>query len=436
MKMNDILGRLATFLFGLIVILLLLEVGLRIVGVIYHMEMTPAAHSSDPYRKNAYTILCLGNSWTAGAEAPKGKSYPDDLQVLLDKQFKKGAIRVINYGQSNQNTAELLYDLESFLAKTKPDLILLQTGQPNWWNYYKYDEYLIRRGAHSGELRFFAKSFLYHSHVYRLFMALCNDIINKKNVQETHHFQTKECSRIVGSVCSSMDRRVQLDKQAVNKAIDCLKKQIRLYPKDTGNYQMLGRIYGGPKKAPQKGLEWFIKGMKAERENSGGWREPPYISLRILRKSLDHRRDKQSEMLRIKIDRFIEEYKVANPKKAYQFMRLTDDELLSWVGSDIKDIVGNIQRKNIKLILQNYPFDPKHNDRAILDSMLRDFAKALNIPFVDHSMIFKKMLDDGAKRDDYFARTHCNAEGYEVMAKNIYDKLMEEKLLERGGQNN
>ena len=181
MKSHKIMHSLAAFLMGLFLTLILLEAGLRIVGAVYHKEIVPVDLSSALYQKKSYTILCLGNSFTAGAEALEGQSYPDDLQRLLDKKFGEGKNRVINFGRVNQNTRELLDVLESFIRETNPNLILLQTGQPNWWNYYKYSDYSNRSRVNSEKPRFFTNNILFHSHTYRLFMSLCNDIINKRD---------------------------------------------------------------------------------------------------------------------------------------------------------------------------------------------------------------------------------------------------------------
>ena len=141
--MNNLKQQIIVFFIGLFTILFLLEVGLRITGFFYNKDMPSVNSGLVSNRGNHYIILCLGNSWTLGIGAPRGQSYPDDLQRKLDKKFY-GRITVINKGWGNENSSELLYKLEATLSKIKPNMVILQTGQPNWWNFYRYSDYLKR----------------------------------------------------------------------------------------------------------------------------------------------------------------------------------------------------------------------------------------------------------------------------------------------------
>ena len=142
--MNNKKQQILTFLMGLFTILMLLEAGLRIVSYSYQNSRAVPDGSVIHKQKNSFVILCLGNSYTFGAGAPWGESYPDQLQRLFNERTGLKKVAVINGGEISENTAELLDKLETRINNTKPDLIILQTGYPDWWNFYKYSSYLRR----------------------------------------------------------------------------------------------------------------------------------------------------------------------------------------------------------------------------------------------------------------------------------------------------
>ncbi len=75
-------------------------------------------------KKQAYRVLCLGDSFTYGLGAPKGRSYPDQLQVLLDSRAGKNKFQVINAGHPGMNTALLEKEIKHKINNYKPDLVL------------------------------------------------------------------------------------------------------------------------------------------------------------------------------------------------------------------------------------------------------------------------------------------------------------------------
>ena len=76
------------------------------------------------------------------------------------------------------------------------------------------------------------------------------------------------------------------------------------------------------------------------------------------------------------------------------------------------------EANEVKVILGNYPEDPL---------LLKDIAEGYSIPFVDHYRVFKDLLLKGEKRKSLFSTddSHCNAEGYAIMAKNVHEKIRE-----------
>ena len=162
--------KIIVFILGVIVLFVFLETSLFIVGRIYSRSVIKN-NCGNCIAKNNVVILCLGNSFTYGFGAPKGQSYPDQLQDIFKQKIPERPICVINGGVSNLNTSELLNSLEGNIEKFRPSVVVLQTGSPNLWNYYYYSKYLKRKGDNRFLSKFFI-SILQKSHTYRFFSLL------------------------------------------------------------------------------------------------------------------------------------------------------------------------------------------------------------------------------------------------------------------------
>ena len=96
---------------------------------------------------------------------------------------------------------------------------------------------------------------------------------------------------------------------------------------------------------------------------------------------------------------------------------------------NLDNVINIADHKKIKLILQNYP-DPMEALPGI-QSALEGITSKNKISFVDNKLFFHKLkLQEGYKYTDYFNEdTHCNNKGYSIMAENVYNVLIDAKLL-------
>lgn len=153
---------------GFFALLVLVEVGLRVIGYFENSKNT--LNSKADNRK--YRIMTVGNSYTAGNGAPKGKSYPDLLNVLLNEKAPN-KYQVINYGRGNANTRYILERLPQWLKETRPQLVFLMVGEPNIWNQYGYAEFLSEKN-YKPEVATSMNRYFSWSKTYRLFELFKN----------------------------------------------------------------------------------------------------------------------------------------------------------------------------------------------------------------------------------------------------------------------
>jgi tetratricopeptide (TPR) repeat protein len=98
---------------------------------------------------------------------------------------------------------------------------------------------------------------------------------------------------------------------------------------------------------------------------------------------------------------------------------------------DLSRIIVLAQQKHIKVILQTYPSDLDVNDT------LREVSRQYALPLVDNERIFKEKSKHMNMRDFFVSKYdhHCNAQGYRLIAKNIYDVLVRNHYLPHSGKN-
>ena len=118
---------------ALLVVLALLEVGMRVVQWAALRSRGQAAATAG---SGGVTILAVGDSWTYGQESgdPATKSYPARLQALLDQKMGEGRYRVVNAGVPGTDSSSLVRRLPQMLKQHKPDVLLVQVGALNWIN--------------------------------------------------------------------------------------------------------------------------------------------------------------------------------------------------------------------------------------------------------------------------------------------------------------
>lgn len=430
--------KLIALLIGLFLVFMTLEAALRVTGYFYKRYMKSYPTELNARAVDAYTIVCFGNSHTEGAGAPPGESYPDHLQRLLDSQVKGKNFTVINKGLSGQNTAELLEGLEPVIDETKPDLVVLGTGEVNTWNQYKFSSYLKRESKRNNSLMkmalFSLYDCLYEVRVYRLILLVSHNLngaVAPQKISGAGCGENQEDHEAVAWHDAAIrNRSLLFDEQKREKAIRSFKNGIEVNPACPGNYLRLGNIYfyqGNYEEAAQ----WYMEGINAN-PNLVGDRRQDNINNKnyfMLRNTLPYLKGEQ-------VTERLEDFKRKHPEHSDDLRFVSSEEIDDWSESDIREIIRILQGKKIKVIMQNYPPKIDGMERSI-DWLLREIADDLEIPFVDNEKVFQEMWDKGVSRKDYHEKLpfsnvsgdHLNSVGYKVMAQNVFDVIMEENLL-------
>lgn len=131
--------RLLFFVILIIVVVFLclsmLEVFLRLEGVIYNWKIAKTMGYNLKAYPHAFRIVCIGDSHTMGQGSSYGNDYPSLLQRILNERGKTYPYVVINQGRGGINSFELVNEMERIIRKSSPDLIIVMIGSIDQWSH-------------------------------------------------------------------------------------------------------------------------------------------------------------------------------------------------------------------------------------------------------------------------------------------------------------
>ena len=457
--MRGIIKKLSVFFIGVFSLLLLLEIGLRVIGAI-NTEKSGDLIAAGKY-SDSHIILCLGDSWTAGEGAPEDKSYPAQLQVLLNSLPAKKKIKVLNLGAGANNTTQFIDTLNNALKKNiKPKLLILLGGDANFWNYWGYHAYLK-----GNNFRAFMEDYLYRIRVYKLAKLLLMNITEKIRNNAYLHKQDDPVTGVGQRNILFFPKSVNCEKGwnyfqqgKYNESRDSFRRGIELDPKDVECYKGLGAVYLAQGQDEQA-EEWFKKGVEIspadfsycasiarlyrqqnqitqatnwykqairinpqDNESISGW----YLIQKNYEDKLTFLEELEKKGLLT--DNFADILKKikGNNKKDIE------DGIKRWVAFDIEKIIKICRENKIKIILQNYPKNVYRQKEA--GEILRYVASINSLPFVDNFQAFIELKREKGNIEDYFTPDggHPNAKGYALMAENIFNKIGQDKIFGQG----
>lgn len=390
-----------------------MEIILRIIGY-FHFKIA----NSDWLVKNSddsYVILCLGDSFTFGVGAPNDKSYPKQLEELLNDNNKGKKFKVINAGVGGYNTSMILDKFVNDFKKIKPDLVVALIGGANVWNAKGYTGYSKKQKVFPE-----IQNFFYSIKIFKLIKLLSTNIKDKTSESKSRIAINEYKKQPI----NMSEKAMWYDKKATDcelegkydEAIEWLNKSIQEDPDAPLHYFLLGKMYNAQNNF-KKAAECFKKAI--ELNFQFGIPPPSTLYASFTQVVLQHHENIEDAV------RFLSKYENAFPEAKEHKGRLLLKEkyfqiLEPWVISDVKKMINICQGQDIKIILQNYP------NINMVNSCLKKLAIENSIPFVDNEQIFRELLIKGEKKESMFQPDrHCNARGYGIITKNIYDKMVE-----------
>jgi lysophospholipase L1-like esterase len=114
---------------GLLVALLLLELGLRVAAAVAPALVLRSAAVRDDGRLR---IACIGDSHVYGAFVPAGAAFPEQLDRVLQRRGIPAD--VYNFGVPGQNSFQVRRRLPRILERVHPHVVVVLVGHNNYWN--------------------------------------------------------------------------------------------------------------------------------------------------------------------------------------------------------------------------------------------------------------------------------------------------------------
>ncbi|MFH1462817.1 MAG: GDSL-type esterase/lipase family protein [Pseudomonadota bacterium] len=397
-----LLGRIALVALGLLLALVLAEVGLRIAAG--RLEPPPpAAGGSD-----AFDILCVGDSFTYGLGSEDGRGYPEHLQGLLDAAWGPGAAQVHNVGLPGQNSPQAADALPGQLGIVRPELMILLVGHNNTWNY---NDLHLAPGEGSVALR--GASLLDRLRVVRLLrIALGWDLGRQERAEAA--------ARGIDAAGMGADPQAEVwyrwqDKRAKQDKLQNERAHwqavLAEHPDDVYALLQVAQL------AETAGQADEARSLRARAEALDA---AAVARLEAQQRSIEawhraqHERGQDAHL----------ERRPASRARLFEALGEEDeaepDALLDEVlRRDLRAMVEAARAAGAQVILMSYASSTKQASPILAES-----ARALGVPFVDQEARFDALAAEGVPLADLFVLDgHCTSLGYLRMAEGLVPEV-------------
>lgn len=431
--MNSILRKVLVFFLGLIFVMLVLEAGLRVSGLI--MNSIYFARTTLSGGAPGYTVLCVGNCYTAGVGAPEGESYPENLQRILDKHYPGKNYKVVNRGRPGRNSAQILAALNRDILETDPDLVIVRAGSANFYNHVGLGNYLeenvLEPENFSGSLslrgRIFLTrtgEFLYRARsirfLYLLWVNLKEKIGDSRMLPGTRERMPYSWDTGEGPFYSLIvSARNDVDRGNMASAVKNYTEALKAAPSKIARQRVYYILMDLAEKIEDEDVKdmiqsYYVKGAPDTTQDS------LYAWLR-------HDINKMTEIIKgYGLQLIIQDYPLLFPIDKYEGYKAAEQQL----GEDapIISVKADPAFKSVRA-------NPPHRQFMMsVNSVLRDYSEDKGIPFVDNEEYFREEIEKG--NVGYSGGTrYPNVFGYRFMAGKIYEKMLEEGFVKGGAGN-
>ena len=433
-------------LLGGFITLLVLEMTLRLVG----WGAQRLAPSGGRDGSTAYTVMCVGDSFTEGYWALKAsETYPAQLERVIGERLGVGKVRVVNRGQSGQNTYQVLRRLDDDFDAVKPDAVVVLAGGANEWDLFSYHRYCEGDSWSSR-----VKDAIYRLRIFKLVKLLASDVAARreappasydKSIFGLSYYSLRALHPLRQSSAESQedyDRGLaywndayQIRAADLGDAEACFRSVLKRDPQSMGAWLAIGWV-GFLRHDMDATSRCFLEAYKANARRYPR-RSARLATIRLMKTfqlcvSLNAR-------LHPCLCAGLEALAQSDPdaKKDYEsFVRATGKSDVypsratgNWIRSDLAKIIQKGKDRGAVVLLLNYPrYDP--SSVPAWEETLGGVARDNGAAFVDERAVFDPMAD----RLSYFAddHSHPNAAGNQIMAEAVMNVLLP-LMGEKGG---
>ena len=252
-------SKIALILFGVCLTVIIIESALRI-GEFLILSLQEYGNINSISQKGSYRILCLGESTTQG-------QYPHFLEEILNQSNIGIRFSVIDKGKAATNTTIILKQLELYLDKYRPDMIVAMMGVNDGGAHMPYEN------PGSSKITLFFKSFK----TYKLIRLLWLHITTKAKETGLFNFRLKE---VFAQIENTPDNDVAYldlglsyqNRGELQQAEQCFKKALELNPKNEEAYLKLAMLYKDQSEL-QQAEQCFKKALELNPKNEGAYLE-------------------------------------------------------------------------------------------------------------------------------------------------------------------
>ncbi len=281
--------------------LMITEGILRVAGwtVLYFSEPDTLVYQDDP-DDTRYRILCLGDSHTYGIGAPRGYSYPDQLEYFLHQHYGKDRASVINAGVPGSSSSDTRKEFERRWEQSWYHTVVVWSGINNAMTLRNAPRHLLAGEGNSRwmSFRYVVSEKLSDVRLYRLGVILATNTASLLRGDEAPEQQEDtsfwgirtEVIRRTGDWLAQLER-VELDeRKSVYSEQQRLAFERLALPEllPSAHFEPLREWVLVPRSAAQwGGEEWCLHGWALIALNEGPATLPRYRSFQSFEKALE-----------------------------------------------------------------------------------------------------------------------------------------------------
>lgn len=448
------------FLISSTVSILILEIGLRIAGTTFNLARESKFEtkvkgydgerdyeSYEPTKKDSKTIWTIGDSFTNAGNVPSLMSYPAYLFSALENNSFNYS--VVNLGQCEDPTWGAYDRLEILLQKAKkyPDIIIFLVGVSDPF-YYLFSETAPPKREEQQLVTFkIDRSWYEDLRVYKVYRHIKLNFISKKISKNGRELSSQKLNSL-NLLYAKIKKKLKLGSinwgEIEKEIFDLLDQHRSLLDGDINefNFKDKIRLISNTLITPMvrgytarlnynKALEIYLNFIKDYPDYFWDDKRNSLQSIHAISQIMMF----QSKYLGTDLITILEEStqndlekresRLFKQAKKVFLKREHVENVINQKRKLVWDKINMLKQKyKFKIVIQTYPSEFKS-----INTFLRKIAKEKNYTIVDNFEIFKKHIKEYGRAKLFADDNHFLPLGYELMANEVFMKMMERKII-------